>query len=110
VQSVLDQVNDSAFGPRGRESTSPGLDLELQSTAGSSRDILTYADPFTHGPTNGWQDAIIDRFKANNEGDPTKAFGMQSTVSTPSTLSDDENPDHTTLTDEEANPGRKKKV
>jgi len=108
VQSVLDQVNRSAFGPQGRP-TSPGLDLELNSSAGTSRDTLTYADPFTHGPTNGWQDAIIDRFRANDEEGRMESFGMQSTLSTPSTLTDDENHgQNTTLTDGEMDQGRKK--
>lgn len=111
VRSVLDQVNSSAFGPRGRQSTSPGLDLELKSAAGSSRETPTYVDPFTHGPTNGWQEVVIDKFRAKNEGSHVESFGRQSVVSTPSTLSDDESRgDDTTLTDEETDQGRRKKT
>jgi len=79
VQSVLDQVNNSAFGPRGRGSTvcprfiSRFLCLLVQD-----------ADPFTGGPTNGWQDAIIDKIKAKNGGGDGESFAtMQSTLSPP---------------------------
>jgi len=108
VQNVLDQVNRGAFGLRGREPTLPELDLELKSSAGSSRDAPTYSDPFTHGPTNGWQNSVIDEFRAKDEGNHVEPFGRRSMVSTPATLTDDESPGHdTTVTDGETGRGKK---
>jgi len=123
VQNVLDQVNRGAFGLRGREPTLPELDLELKSSAGSSRDaptclseshsrslclLIQDSDPFTHGPTNGWQNSVIDEFRAKDEGNHVEPFGRRSMVSTPATLTDDESPGHdTTVTDGETGRGKK---
>lgn len=83
ARTVLDQVNASAFGYRGRELREP----KASASTDASTITVDYDDPFKHGPTNDWQDAVIDRFKSKGGGDNIEPFGrMSSVTSTPSTL------------------------
>jgi len=82
---VLDQVNTSAFGSRGRNSLPSVQDeTSAEPSKGSASD---YRDPFVHGPTNEWQDAVIETMKVEGSGDNLEPFGTrQSIPSTPSSV------------------------